>query len=74
MNDAGGPNESFQSKLEQLCLHEQLHVLFEAKVLKKCALSHCLKVMAGPRQCWICQIEAGLSDPELEVELICFVD
>jgi hypothetical protein len=49
LNDAGGPNESFESKLEQLELHEHLHKLFSSGKLGKNNLSHYLNSMKETR-------------------------
>jgi len=35
LDDTGGPNESFESKLEQLELHERLHQLYSSGKLSK---------------------------------------
>ena len=61
LNDIGGPNENVDCKLEQLKLHERLHLLYEGGELTRVNLmSHYLHCTATARRRWITQIKAVL--------------
>jgi hypothetical protein len=59
-DDIGGPNESFESKLEQLELHERLHKLNSTGKLGENNLSHYLISMKETRDRQLQQLRFGV--------------
>ncbi len=60
LDDIWGPNESFESKLEQLELYERLHKLYSSGKLGKNNLSHYLISMKETRDRQLQQLRFGV--------------